>query len=754
MNITISMSKAITLLLAMLIGMSAYAQKKEKLTFLDAESKEPIVGLYFQYAKQSGASNENGQIELYFTEGEGLILSHINYGKWQLKSKELSEALISEEPLLKNKHIEILQPVSVISLRPNLAEKDQQLRLNDTEKIHHDAGAVLTLNPGINAIRKSPAFGFDPVMRGFKYDQLNVVIDGLQSASAACPNRMDPGSSQIMLNQIKKVEILKGPHALRYGNAFGTINFVSESPLFTPELALSGRASALYETNGNVIRNEAKVGLTSAQLNTGLLFSYSTGNDYKDGNGNSVASDFQRGSLGAYLHYKPTGSDLFSLTVNRNFARDVDFPTLGMDLRTDDTWMLNAAYEGELEGQFFTKWVNKGYYTKVDHLMDNLMKPLDPRLMNASTPAETENYGYRSELQKLSNNAQFFLGLDYKSESAEGERVRELLMGPNAGMKLYDNPWQKGKIDKSSLFSSYSLQVDNHSFHASGRIEYNRAQSLDSEETFENMYESTTANEINPAISLGFKTEINDNLSTAFWLARAQRSAGLTERYINYFAVGVDPYELLGNPGLSAEKNNQIDWVISFDEKVWQSEVNFFASYLTDYIGGVKTELQPKLMNSPGVRQFVNIGEVFKTGFEFNFNHMISESLSHSVQLAYTYAENLSWEEPLAEIAPLDLRYAISANLLDDRWRSSLNFRFVDRQNRVSAEFGEVKAPSFYLIGLESSFKITEKWHLKAGANNLLDQAYYEHLNRPILTTGEKIFAPGRNFYSMLIYRF
>lgn len=754
MNITISMPKAFLLLLAMLIGMSAYAQKKEKLKFLDVESKEPIIGLYFQYAKQTGTSNESGEIELNFIEGERLILSHINYGKWQLSSSELSEAINSKKPITKKQQVEILQPVSVISLRPNYAEKDEQLSLNDTEKIHHDAGAVLTLNPGINAIRKSPAFGFDPVMRGFKYDQLNVVIDGLQSANAACPNRMDPGSSQIMLNQIKKVEILKGPHALRYGNAFGTINFVSESPLFTPELALSGRASALYETNGNVIRNEAKVGLTSAKLNTGLLFSYSEGKDYKDGNGKTVSSDFLRGSIGAYLHYKPSNSDLFSLTVNRNFARDVDFPTLGMDLRTDDTWMINADYERILQGQFFTKWVNKGYYTKVDHLMDNLMKPLDPRMMNASTPAETENYGYRSELQKLSENTQFYLGLDYKTESAEGEREREFLLGPNAGMKLYDNPWQKGKIEKSSIFSSYSYQLGNHSFHASARLEYNRAQSLNTEEAFDDFYETTTVNQINPAISLGFKAELNDNFSTAFWLARAQRSAGLTERYINYFAVGIDPYELLGNPDLNAEKSNQMDWIISYDENNWQAEVNFFASYLTDYIGGEKTELQPKLMNSPGVRQFVNIGEVFKTGFEFNFNHLISKHFSHSIQIAYTYAENLSWDEPLAEIAPLDLRYSISANFLDNRGLISLNFRYVDRQNRVSTEFGEMASPSFYMLGFESSFKFNTTWQLKAGANNILNQAYYEHLNRPILTTGSKIYAPGRNIYTMLIYRF
>lgn len=753
MNTYTIMPKVILLLVVMLMGISTYAQKNETLQFLDKETAESIVGLYYQYGSQSGASDENGNINIEFLLGQSMLVSHLNYGRWKLNELEISTAIESGGQIFKTQDIEILQPVSVISLRPSMGNKDEKLGLGETEKIHHDAGAILTLNPGISAIRKSPAFGFDPVMRGFKYDQLNVVIDGLQSANAACPNRMDPGSSQIMLNQIKEVEILKGPHALRYGNAFGTINFVSESPVFTPKIELNGRISALYESNGNVFRNEAKIGLTSSALNAGLLFSYSEGDDYRDGNREFVASDFLRGSVGAYLHYKPSHSNLFSLTVNRNFARDVDFPSLGMDLRTDDTWMLNGEYERLFNEQFFTKWVNKAYYTKVDHLMDNLLKPLNPRMMNTSTPAKTANYGYRSELQKVSTNVQLYLGVDYKSESAEGEREREFLMGPTMGVKLYDNPWQKGRIDKTSAFSAYSYQFNNQSVHASARVEYNSAQSLKSDENFQDYYGNTSVHQINPAISIGYKSELSKNLSTSVWLARVQRSAGLTERYINYFSVGMDPYELLGNPALKAEKNNQLDWVISYDKQGWQTEVNLFASYLTDYIGGEKTALAPKLMHSPGVRQFVNIGDVIKTGFEFSFTQLLSDNFSHSAQLAYTYAENLNKKDPLAEIAPLDIRYALASSLLDHRWNSSLKLRYVDKQNRVSAEFGEHSTPPFFLTDFETTYKLSRSWQIKGGINNVFNKAYSEHLNRSILTSGEKIYAPGRSIYAMLIFR-
>jgi iron complex outermembrane receptor protein len=52
---------------------------------------------------------------------------------------------------------------------------------------------------------------------------------------------------------------------------------------------------------------------------------------------------------------------------------------------------------------------------------------------------------------------------------------------------------------------------------------------------------------------------LGESISTALWLGRAQRSGSLTERFINYFPVGQDPYEMLGNPQLLPEVNNQAD---------------------------------------------------------------------------------------------------------------------------------------------------------------------------------------------------
>jgi iron complex outermembrane recepter protein len=167
-------------------------------------------------------------------------------------------------------------------------------------------------------------------MRGFKYEQLNVVVDGLQSANAACPNRMDPPTSQIVLNRIKQIEILKGPHALRYGIGLGgTINFIQESPNFNPSPGAYGRLSSMYESNGQVFRNEGRVGFSGQNHDIGILGSWSQGSDYSDGNGAVVPAEFRRGTIGLYSDFKLNASNLHPSKREPQLCTRCGFSVLG-----------------------------------------------------------------------------------------------------------------------------------------------------------------------------------------------------------------------------------------------------------------------------------------------------------------------------------------------------------------------------------------------------------------------------------------
>ena len=121
---------------------------------------------------------------------------------------------------------------------------------------------------------------------------------------------------------------------------------------------------------------------------------------------------------------------------------------------------------------------------------------------------------------------------------------------------------------------------------------------------------------------------------------------------------------------------------------------------------------------------------------------------------AYTYGQNLVISEALPEIAPFDLRYAIMGTHFDNRLNTAIRLRHVMGQDRISESFGETATPKFTLLDIDASYDINSFIAAKIGVQNLFDQAYYEHLNRPIGINRVPMYAPGRNFFLMLNVRF
>ncbi|MEA3461689.1 MAG: TonB-dependent receptor [Bacteroidota bacterium] len=642
-----------------------------------------------------------------------------------------------------------LYPVTVIAIHPG-TDKTESLVLDYQDKLAHDGGALLNHVASISTIRKGGSYGFDPVFRGFKYDQLNLVLNGAQTASAACPNRMDPPTSQMAPNMIRKIEILKGPYALRYGNAFGaTINFQSAPPQFTETKEGYGRFSGSYNSNGDIFRTEVLAGLSAKRVNLGLFAAWSQGNDYLSGEDHLIPADFMRTSFGARLGIRISESQLLKLSATRNLARDTDFASLPMDLRSDDTWMFSAAHDFYPSGGNLKSWHTTLYGSYVDHLMDNFDKELDPRPVNASTWANTLNVGGRTEGAWSFSQSRLFSGADYRYEGAEGERTREFLMGPNAGNEVFDNVWQGGKIQRAGIFAEYHLRGASIKWIISGRVNLNHADITDPDPGFSDLYTETQSSQVNPAISIGATKQFTEKLSFGAWLGRVQRSGSLTERFINYFPVGVDPYEMLGNPMLSSEINNQADLSLQWRTDQTSISLDLFVAYLQDPISSViDTSLNPRMPGSPGVRQYININRAMTTGFEASWNQLLPFGMQHNLSMAYTYGQDLERKDPLPEIAPLDTRFQLSGSYFSHRLKPYLTFRYVIEQARISTEFGETITPAFALMDLGTSFRFKRVMVFSAGIQNLFDTLYYEHLSRSVRNAeATPIYSPGRCFF-------
>ncbi len=735
-----------------LIHALSYAQSTKALQLLDLSENAVIAGASFQYSTHTGLSDSNGMIHFEYKAGEKLKLSHISYGPWVLDDEEVKRAF-REGKIRKERIFINLQPVSIVALHSK--NEIKKIELNYLDKLNHDAGAVLSSDISINSIKKSGSYGFDPVLRGFKYDQLNIVMNGSFSASAACPSRMDPVTSQIPLNTIENILILKGPYSLRYGNSFGgTINFLTAEPVFSDKIKTFGRLAGTYENNGNIVRSEGLLGISGKRIDLNIFGSWSQGDDYKDGNNDIVQSDFIRGSFGTNLAIKLTENQSFVLSVNHNLGKDVDFPALPMDLRKDDTWMFNAQHNLGLKNRNLVSWKTSIYATHVDHLMDNLLKQLNPRTVNTKSPAQTLTYGGRSEGTWKMKNATTYAGIDLRIENAEGSRTREMLTGANAGKIFTDNIWQNSTISRGGIFAETNINTNSFLYVIAGRLELNNSNAKDTVAEFTKIYSQTTENQINPSVSLGIIKNFGSKYALKLWLGRSQRSGSLTERYINYFSIGRDAYELLGNPQIKPEINNQADLIFEVKSEKTYINIDGFVSWSQNYVTSViRPEIKPRLASSPGVRQFLNATNAFKTGFEINWKQYLIFGIRHQAGIAYTYGVNEENDQPLPEIAPLELRYSLAGKHLKDKLNSEILLRHVLKQDRISTGFGEKETPSFTVMDANISYKLLQYVNIVAGVQNFLDVAYYEHLNRPLNGNAtEFIFNRGRNYsLSMII---
>jgi iron complex outermembrane receptor protein len=83
--------------------------------------------------------------------------------------------------------------------------------------------------------------------------------------------------------------------------------------------------------------------------------------------------------------------------------------------------------------------------------------------------------------------------------------------------------------------------------------------------------------------------------------------------------------------------------------------------------------------------------------------------------------------------------------------QAGIGTRFVASQKHVSLSYYENETPGFVLMNLMMKYSINKTVSVSAGVQNLFNKNYYEHLNRRIVGSTEKLYEAGRNFYLNLL---
>lgn len=649
-----------------------------------------------------------------------------------------------------------------------------------------DVGTILRNVAGVNGIRKGGA-SVDPVIRGYRFSQINVMADNGMKVEGGCPNRMDPVTSHLEPDDIESIEIVKGPYSLKYGPSFGgtiLLNTFKPKPSEKPEIHFKSHTS--IGSNPTGLGQYGLLHGGNRRLYFGFSGSYKKYGDYKTGNGDKVSSSFRKYNYSADIGYTPAKNHELLLSFHSNYGRDLMFPSLPMDEIKDNTTLISADYHIKNLTSTIKKLDFKIYNSDVYHEMDNSHRaayssivPPYSGLMQAISKVDAVNRGGRIEAKIEKGRHEIIAGTDLELASKDGGRQSKMIMIMN-GIETIStkntNLWKNSKFRNSGIFGEYQYDALNYKLNFSVRFDLNHASSEDTLKLIKDgidYFNVLSSDYTNFSANAGITFPIKGGHSIGLFGGRGMRSPDLTERYIKFLIVGYDSYDYLGNPQLKPEINYQTDLFINLNlRKTGKIKLNAYASIVDSYITAVPVPASvatPKSMGAIGVKQYENVGQAWFYGFEAVYNSPEIKGISALITTSYTYGIQRSAiknifennqvvgqveiiNDAVQEIPPFEARIDLTYSFYKQKMLYTIGSRVVAEQKHVSESYYEKPTPGAILLNMAFEYKLNKYFILASGVQNIFNRNYYDHLNRRIAGSITRIYEPGRNFYLNLIF--
>ena len=566
-----------------------------------------------------------------------------------------------------------------------------------------DAADYLQTIPGFSAVRSGGTNG-DPVFRGQFGSRLPLLTNGMQMLGA-CPGRMDTPSSYIAPETFDVLTLIKGPQTVLWGPgaSAGVVRFERERPDFAAG-PVNFTASLLGASAG---RNDQNADLAAGndQFYARISANHSHGQDYKDGDGTSIPSGWNKWNADAALGWTPDADTLVELSAGagdgwaRSAARGMD----GTQFRRDSLGL-------RLQKQNITPWLSKVeaqiYRNEADHLMDNFQRrPLPPgKMAMASNVKRVVTGGRIAATLQPTPALTADIGLDLQRNTHEGRS--------GMGMSYLNKPWVRdAKFANLGLFSELRWQAAPSTLWVGG-LRLDRAQAWD----YRNP--ASTHKRDESALPSGF-VRWEQTLASG---ATTYVGLGHVQRFPDYWEL------ISGKAGnvfatLEPEKTTQLDVGANWKGQNWQFWTSAYAGMVRDFI------LFDYASNPSKARNI----DARTAGFELGGSYKLAPAWTAQATVAYTWGSNRSDGTALPQMPPLEARLGL--DYAQGPWTAGALWRLVAAQHRYTQDQGNVvgrdmgASSGFGVLSLHASYRVQRQLKITVGVDNLLDKTYAEHLN-------------------------
>ncbi|WP_180187284.1 TonB-dependent copper receptor [Acinetobacter sp. YH01012] len=599
---------------------------------------------------------------------------------------------------------------------------------------------------GFSAVNSGAGTNGDVTFRGMFGSRIKILTDGSENLGA-CPSRMDSPTSYISPESFDEITVIKGPQTVQYANtgSAATVLFERKPEQFGEGQNYRGQASVLMGSFGRLDHNiEAAAG--DAQKYIRLNANRSVADSYKDGNGTTVPSDWERWNVDVALGWTPDENTWLELTGGRGDA-EVVYAGRMMDGSEFDRESLGLRVEKKNITDVIKKIEAQVNYSFNDHVMDNyslrevgmaehhMTKELveAKSAMNVTRRTLNARMAVTHEWDKL----QFITGID-SQQNKHGKGMYSATMPKMNFLVTTDMEFQS-----YGGFGELSYELNDHNKLVTGirvdQIEVDAVQ---------------TAQQRKETLPSGFIRLENQHPHHD---AKTYVGLGYVERMPDYWEL-FSPVK--GNGSDNTFKSIDTEKTLQLDLG-YQHEHGAFSSWASAYAGLVQDFILTKY-NANNKAETRNVDATI-AGAEVGIGYQFTDALQADVSAMYAWGENTTNNTPLPQISPLEGR--LNLRYVQDKYTLGALLRVVDGQSRISEREGNIvgydvkESSGFGVLSLNGSYNLSKGVDVSVGVDNVLDKTYTEHLNKMGnaglgFAANEQFNNIGRNYWARISMKF
>jgi len=700
--------------------------KAQIVRITDSENHQPLqtVSISGENIQSEVLTDHQGKADISSLAQDSVIwIRMIGYKSLQSNLKQLKKWHFE---VSLQKSVEQLKEVIVSSYQKEIRrfsslhiEPIKIQKINETGALN--LSNALTQIPGVSQLSTGPAIS-KPSIRGLYGNRVLVLFSGLRFDNQQWQDEHGMGLSNM---GISRVEVIKGPLSILYGTEAigGIINIIQEEPCecrnFQTDIQTWFHSNTL---GGNLQWNY--------QVNKGkkwyaLQLNAIAHSDYSDGNNNRVLNSRFKGyqlqtSMGFRKNKWRSDNHYYFSFDQFGFI----FNDLNHFMQTDNRWA--------------KKMNGPHHIVMLNLLSSNNLIQLPHSMLQI-------NLGLQSNLRQedegngeLSLRMHLFTGQYAIKWNKQLSDQWYMVVSNNSSLenntnfgfrKLVPDAWTA-----ETSFSGYLKYQSDYfilEYGLGGGLRYINALPTDGVNSAEK--DIAPFQQTRPFINVMLGSSIipDDQWTLKFNVASGVRAPNLAELSVNGLHEGTYSYEI-GNPDLKNEQNINGDLSLYFNSNYFHFSASGFYNYFKTYIYLQPTEEE---WNSFPVYRFIQDeasiygGEASTSVYPFSKSADWEIFASYSGLVGQLIGGDYLPYMPAQEIKP-GIRFEHKFNPAFSVYATA-NTEFVLEQNLTNSM--ETSTPAYHLVNASAGLSLKRKslqYTLNIAGNNLLNEAYYDHLSR------------------------